>query len=1303
MVQANARVAIEAARHFPLQEARVALDDAYAIWAGKAEQEIANVTGVKVTKPGMRGIPARLVLKPVVHVRPPEKGSQSQSLKAAQWLFDRSSEVKFLWGQPPGCSATRLEQIGVLLGHNFPGFVVEAELELLQSLRCLVLEVRNCKAEPDPDPGRVDEVADELSSLHEAIGAALKKQHQAAVADSTKKWREWVNAALKGAASAAHKFTREPEAWCPTSALLEDGRITADPLGLLRAQGVLWKGIWGASDSEFEDERRGPLVPPGEPLEPLSPEQLWEAANAFSPRTSAGVDGFHLRNVVFLSRAALGALSLIYSASEIHGYFPSPTRRVVTALLEKAAGGFRPIGIFCSLYRLWAKCRRPMCDQWEHENDRAYYAASKGRSTVDCVWRQAVRSQVAVSRGEQAASVLWDIKFYENVSHKKLVDRAIRKGFPVALIRVAIQMYRAPRHLSLKGLTLGGLHPSHGVVAGCAAATTFVKVYTLDPLDGFLLRNPFAQLDVYIDDFNIGAQGTPTSIQYTLTEAAEDLSGVIQEEFECSISLEKAAVVASSDLTLRLVRKGLGGLSGEHTTTSKNLGVDYAAGRMTCRQSRMSLTRRKRIAKVVRRKQRLRRLVRVAKQRAQKIFTTGMKPAGTYGVAVTGLDNRELLLLRRAAVVSLPPYTGGSSRTAKLAIHGDPLAPEMVAAMLRWAKEVWCALCDSDDRAFNLGQLAAFWDKARSKRATKWHRSRGPLDAMFLEADRLGWDWKGPFTLVDDLGQELVLTKVPPKMLRDFAVEANTRALQRDFATRCAEEGFVGKRMATEHVSAYLKSRKHSPLQKACVAMVFCRGFWTRDKLLQGGYLLEAVCELCGESDSLHHRLWCCQHPDANLLRGELVSGDLVAKAKAAGPASPLFNRAWFEHPQGYWAPVASDGELQFETLEGQAFCRVEDPSGWGLSGCIFSDGSAFPSPFMGLARAGWALVQVDSEGFPRRRAWGPVWAPLPQTAISAEWCAEAVAAQMVNEAGTTLTLDCQAVLSTLKAPMSKGLSHKSKWAGVFRDSCTESGWACFSGFFKVKAHQAIADAGGDQALEASIRANECADLFAKKGANAHPAPQHEAISRLGEELEVANEVIKLIAGILPFWPKETRGAPRGAAVPAAARGERKRHSWFSAGGKIQCRGCLSFVGSANRARARLNETCPGRSADLVNLLSDPMGHNLLVADIDDAMLLICSKCGSWFTRKAVGLARPCHAVPSAAGLVALKRVGRGFHPVHPTPIAGLWSLKECKVVGRTGEPTRARSDRPTVAERNANLLARVRAKMAACSGHVLG
>ncbi|CAE8655644.1 unnamed protein product, partial [Polarella glacialis] len=95
----------------------------------------------------------------------------------------------------------------------------------------------------------------------------------------------------------------------------------------------------------------------------------------------------------------------------------------------------------------------------------------------------------------------------------------------------------------------------------------------------------------------------------------------------------------------------------------------------------------------------------------------------------------------------------------------------------------------------------------------------------------------------------------------------------------------------------------------------------------------------------------------------------------------------------------------------------MDRPLDWNMGGCIYSHGSTYPSPYLGLSRAGWALVQVDQQdqyGAAEKRAYGPVWSPFPQTAISAEWCAEAVAMQLTKCTDSRLVLDCSSVLRFL-------------------------------------------------------------------------------------------------------------------------------------------------------------------------------------------------------------------------------------------------------------------------------------------------
>eukprot|EP00959_Pyramimonas_sp_CCMP1952_P020263 427609-Pyramimonas_sp.AAC.1 len=53
-------------------------------------------------------------------------------------------------------------------------------------------------------------------------------------------------------------------------------------------------------------------------------------------------------------------------------------------------GGYRPIGVFVSVYRLWARARRGHARRCEVANGWGPFAAGSFASSVDAVWRQCV-------------------------------------------------------------------------------------------------------------------------------------------------------------------------------------------------------------------------------------------------------------------------------------------------------------------------------------------------------------------------------------------------------------------------------------------------------------------------------------------------------------------------------------------------------------------------------------------------------------------------------------------------------------------------------------------------------------------------------------------------------------------------------------------------------------------------------------------------------------------------------------------------------------------------------------------------
>ena len=63
------------------------------------------------------------------------------------------------------------------------------------------------------------------------------------------------------------------------------------------------------------------------------------------------------RGVAALGDAALESLLHMFALVELAGRWPATIGHVMVVLLAKAAGGFRPIGLFPSVARIWMRIR----------------------------------------------------------------------------------------------------------------------------------------------------------------------------------------------------------------------------------------------------------------------------------------------------------------------------------------------------------------------------------------------------------------------------------------------------------------------------------------------------------------------------------------------------------------------------------------------------------------------------------------------------------------------------------------------------------------------------------------------------------------------------------------------------------------------------------------------------------------------------------------------------------------------------------------------------------------------------------
>ena len=181
-------------------------------------------------------------------------------------------------------------------------------------------------------------------------------------------------------------------------------------------------------------------------LPALAPDVIRRAARDISTHTAASTDGFSMRHFALLSDDALALVSQLFACMEALGTIPQKLRFVLVVLIPKATSGLRPIGIFCALCRLWAKCRTVLAQAWEDLHPRPYFAASKGRAVIDPVWRHAAAVECGAVREQETVSVWRDFAQFTsawnttslNATRTRSISLCLCSGSPWQLTRCSV-------------------------------------------------------------------------------------------------------------------------------------------------------------------------------------------------------------------------------------------------------------------------------------------------------------------------------------------------------------------------------------------------------------------------------------------------------------------------------------------------------------------------------------------------------------------------------------------------------------------------------------------------------------------------------------------------------------------------------------------------------------------------------------------------------------------------------------------------------------------------------------------------
>merc|ERR1711873_6423 len=139
-------------------------------------------------------------------------------------------------------------------------------------------------------------------------------------------------------------------------------------------------------------------------------------------------------------------------ACERTGHWPLDQSHLHVRLIRKPQGGFRPIGLYRALYRLWGKARQGLVRDWFVTRCRTpTLAMAPGRTVGDALWRDKV-TRVAEPTYTHTAECNWDIqKCFEHLRHSKLFESAIAHRYPLAVLRLSLLSYTWPRTLVAEG------------------------------------------------------------------------------------------------------------------------------------------------------------------------------------------------------------------------------------------------------------------------------------------------------------------------------------------------------------------------------------------------------------------------------------------------------------------------------------------------------------------------------------------------------------------------------------------------------------------------------------------------------------------------------------------------------------------------------------------------------------------------------------------------------------------------------------------------------------------------------------
>ena len=1061
---------------------------------------------------------------------------------------------------------------------------------------------------------------DFVRHIHWKVTDKASKIEASEARTRTAAWRKWASkTALEDGGRLAHRWAKGPPPWaCPVYSA-SSGIESRQELAERSAR--RWHGYWQATKVDGS-----PAIIPWEELgidqeeHLVSPsiEEIKHFSCKFPYNTALGCDGFHPRHLGQLTEAALLVLRMLYRGIARHRQLPVKLALLLIVLIPKPTGGDRPIGLFAGVVRVWTKYLfQKYVTPWSKLHPRTYWYGETGKSCELCVWIQSVLAEYASAKGHTYSALLHDLeKAYENVKHSLLIQEAKRFGFPLRVLQLALMLYRVPRRVVLGGVATALVATEQTIVAGCTFATTLLKLTLMHAVDVVVTRHPQAHVAVVVDDITVSAAcKQQRETDRIVRDASETLVQQLVAVCDLVVSESKTAFVTNNEGGRSRRRCKVRGpiLNRALVYSTKNLGVDFAAGKR-CKYT----VRSERIKKLVHRVRRCKAL-RAAGARTTLLTRTGIVPAGTYGVKVTGIPDRQLLQLRRHVRNATVPRTAGRDLTVDLALLGRDVDPAYVCnrePILMWLRCCW-------DRVVPVEWTAIAFDMAKQEvwgASNPWSKVRGPAGAVIATLKRIGWQPTTVTRWTDETGKEVDILANSPLSIAKLVDRATKIALWTEVAAKHPSLRALASGPLLEPLWKLMHNKGKDPQWNQALAgqlrSLAADGQWPQARLFQAGLVADKHCTLCGMVGTIHHRLWIC--PACAPFRDQYAAGSpSIQKMLTLGAQATVGSS------RAFWCrALAPDNLWQVPEPANDPVIHWAIPGNGVVTGHVCGDGSGMYGHHDRLRRCGWSFCQIDSSGTVLACAYGPLPGWEQDTPLAELWGF----LQCLNHALPPVTYhtDCTFVSDGFaKGPehtAGGGHMYAHVWRQVWKkvDDLGRENVDCTW----IKGHSTWNDVLEGVITQWLREGNRAADDSAKLGASLHPDIS-EHVKRFTFRCQTVIIAAKFIARInahvmkeLPDATPDRRRKPTKERLPRPPRPEVKHgHDITATCQRVFCWTC--------RRSAKTQELLEARPCRP----NAPDDHNLW--QVGDHVF--CIKCGARSRQRIRLLGKACQQKPTSA------------------------------------------------------------------------